>query len=475
MTAPTSTPSTGLSISFSIVKPAEKKPFRLLELPDELLQLIEASQRDPAQDLRLRLKSLGPTLQDDTGSDRSSLIGSAVREQLHLCTPDKSWAIRQVSTSNTVYITASDGDSGVSENAAGSIDHDVVMANGVLAQRSRLTDDTEDGVSAIAQANTVLELMPVHYSPEHVMTMIFSIVPIFDLHSNGETLLIPTGIQPREDISSGIPAPESSVDQGLDMLCLFNLKENMCCLPSATTVLRTWQKIIEGAAVNEIKLDAPIDPAQLVSAIGEGGYEDEDMYSSGLETTQDPRTALYQSIAQTLITRTFPALGLVTVKPRSSPGASGLPAPAGNILALTLNPQPLVTFLGHLLLHAHLSTETGSIDPNSSAPLSNFLSQWRALVPVESWWPHITLSSLGQEGTSYVLQGGRIKPAGAGPDNDSLMPIVLSMEGPMALMDELGSLAASKNQRGTGAAAGTSKARKWHDKFAAQRRTGGKQ
>ena len=434
---PSTQSDSGLSIPFFLPHSSQQQTLRLLELPDDLLDIITSEHNNKNKDddnntkprRTIQLKSASPELtRTDTLSAASS--HDAKEGQLHLCTEDKAWAVRQVSTSNSVYVARWD-DASVSDRIQSvSTGQDVNMTDG---------DTHGHGIEAslrlraLAQPNTVLELLPVTQSVEDVMKMLMGLVPLYDTSSKEDPRdqLILQEQYTNARLSDEIPAPNSLIRDAIDRLCCIDIpilpgsrsyntpSGSACFIPTAGTILDFWRKILDTCAIHSVRLNGAVDLPQLVACISDDCEEVES------EGTTDTTTIPLIAIAQKLLYRTLPSLHIGTLALLTTTEARNH-TPQSSCLRLSLNPQSIASYLGQLLVLAKLQSQhnvihqdefAATFQPSASTTttptsLATFLSTWRSLLPLDShlgdsqnaWLPFITLSNLGPDIT-YTVSG----------------------------------------------------------------------
>ena len=438
MDQPPSTQSdSGLSIPFFLPHTSQQKTLRLLELPDNLLDIITSEnngENNDDDDIKkprriVKLKSASPELtRTDTLSAASS--HDAKEGQLHLCTEDKAWAVRQVSTSNSVYV-ARWNDASVSDRIQSvSSGQDVDMTDGDIKDHSA---EATVCLLALAQPNTVLELLPVTQSVEDVMRMLMKLVPLYDTYSKEDPRdqLILQEQYTNARLFDEIPAPNSLIREAIDRLCCVGIPiaprprshnapaGSACFTPTAGTILDVWRKILDTCAVHSVRLNGAVDLPQLVACLRD---DCEEVESEGMT---DTTTITVIAIAQTLLRRTLPSLHIGTLAPLDTTEARNH-TPQRSILSLTLNQRSIASYLGQLLVLAKIQSQHNVIhrdefaeafqssSSTATAPmfLATFLSTWRSLLQLDfhlgdsqnPWLPFITLSNLGPDIT-YTISG----------------------------------------------------------------------
>ncbi|KAK3070915.1 hypothetical protein LTR53_009595 [Teratosphaeriaceae sp. CCFEE 6253] len=233
-------------ISFSILPEDRREHFRLLELPRELLQSLGSNTA-----LTLQFKS-------------PQLYESGEAEAV-LCTPDRTYNIKQVSTSNSVYIcqpieTAADNDG-----------------------------TPQSGLQAIAQSNWTLE--PSLASWTGPVNWLKPRLPRYSSTGTYES----RDLLSKQQLFDDMPMSQGECEEAWKSLACFELSQpGGSFLPTANAKVRAWRAILETATASGLDLTnhfAPskqkpsVDhdedcPAELVSAVLLGmtnseGYVDE--------------------------------------------------------------------------------------------------------------------------------------------------------------------------------------------------------
>jgi sister chromatid cohesion protein DCC1 len=213
------------SIPFSISHPQEH--VRLLELPPELLALIEAESStnnnlvDRERDMiyadlggRVQLKS---ALTNDF-----STATKPKEEYLHVCTEDKVWAVRQVSTSNSVHVLRPN-----------------LKVPVLSGDESDPTAASGPGVTAIAQPTSTLELLPVAFTQKDIEAALRRLLPT--ISSNATKSSIASNISDKEIIAS-LPYPLHPILRAQRELFIIT-PFNKPCIPAPEILLAAWKAL----------------------------------------------------------------------------------------------------------------------------------------------------------------------------------------------------------------------------------------
>ncbi|EKG12129.1 Sister chromatid cohesion protein DCC1 [Macrophomina phaseolina MS6] len=206
--------------------------FRLLELPDALLDLL-TSQNPPV--LSIKSKPAPSTASASALQKQASAV---------LCTSDRTYHLRQVHTSNSVHLT-----------------------------RPATLDAASDalpapGISAVAKCGALLELHPVHESP--VAALREAITRIW--HSerwDGETIAGFSGEvveKSKEEFYADIPFSDQECEKAWVDLCAFEF-EGRPVVPTVPAQWMYWRTIFTTAVAEGIDLGAQFQIAHLAKTL----------------------------------------------------------------------------------------------------------------------------------------------------------------------------------------------------------------
>ncbi|KAK0266165.1 hypothetical protein B0A54_06667 [Friedmanniomyces endolithicus] len=205
--------------SFSLLPEEGRQHFRLLELPPELLRLV-VSERTI-----LHFKS-GPKT-SEAGSNSEAV----------LCTPDKTFNIRQVNTSNSVYIY----------------------------QPTSHNDDDENpqpGLQAIAQSSWTLEPSEAASLPSapHYLK---AALPTYSWTGTYQSKDPPAS---QQQLFDDIPLSQAECEAAWRDLACFELKNEPkgCFLPTASAKVQVWRSILESATAAGVNVSRdPLSPEHI--------------------------------------------------------------------------------------------------------------------------------------------------------------------------------------------------------------------
>jgi hypothetical protein len=148
-------------------------------------------------------------------------------QYVHLCTPHHVWAIRQVSTSNSVHI----------------LHH---IANTIPSTNLNTTTTSAPTLlSAFAQPNSTLELLPVTWDLATIKASIAEQIPYYPYPSQSPP---PPSISEYELIS-GLPYPHSAVQRARRASFLV-LHEPACYRAPPELLLASWTALFQHATAN---------------------------------------------------------------------------------------------------------------------------------------------------------------------------------------------------------------------------------
>ncbi|KAF2200086.1 sister chromatid cohesion protein-like protein Dcc1 [Delitschia confertaspora ATCC 74209] len=207
-----------LSISHNL------RQFRLLELPPDLLELID-SPHPPS----LSIKAQAPSAAAATPTAKPAY---AV-----LCTPTRTYQLRQVQTSNSVYITQPD------------------------PKRS-----SQAGISAIASCSATLEPHPVISS---AVDFLKDVLPVYDI-IDGDVDAAGNG-KNRQRIFVDIPLSDGECQTAWTELIAFEFAGSSY-RPSANTLFQVWKAVHSAVQVEGIKLDSQFLTDEILTSIESEGF-----------------------------------------------------------------------------------------------------------------------------------------------------------------------------------------------------------
>jgi sister chromatid cohesion protein DCC1 len=157
-----------------------------------------------------------------------------------LCTDDKTYNIRQVNTSNSVYILQP---SDTQTNGAG---------------------PSAPSLQAIAQSGFTLELSPVSPKEANAIPHIRTALPTYSSTGHYQSRQVAT----KEDLYANIPFSDQECEAAWRSLACFQLTDPPSCLiPSGEAKVRAWRSIVQQAQILGINLTAPLSPAQSAQII----------------------------------------------------------------------------------------------------------------------------------------------------------------------------------------------------------------
>ncbi|KAJ5740322.1 hypothetical protein N7493_000194 [Penicillium malachiteum] len=324
--------------------------FRLLELTPELDALLSSADA-PVLELKSPSNALAKAVPDVSG-----------QEYVNLCTPTKTYRIRQVQSSNSLHLL---------RPSAGRISRADIKVVEEEAGESGALNLPDDSVSAIAKCGSTLEL---HTPPDG-----FSAVPflekslrLYDRRSEDvdEDVMMEesdaiedmgaTGMQKvREQICADVPVSAEQCEQGWVDICAFvDAKSGLTgWRPSARMRLNVWKRILDGTILQGIDLEKQF----LV----------EDLWKSVLDDDES---------------EPFPR-GLLEAVVRKLCTADERPALPDAIKWASLERVECSSWVGETYLAVTAPTASSAIGR------SEFLQAWKDCLP-ESWRGEASLSKL---------------------------------------------------------------------------------
>ena len=315
---------------------------------------------------------------------------------LHLCSDEKVWAVKQVSTSNSVHVTrtvSADGTrSQENERRDGIGDRDTTM-DGVDEQPVN-TDDkvsgdldlaqTTGGITLISQVKNILELIPVPPPTQaEVEAMIREIVPIYgddDTEGDRYSAFNPPNISMQKGVFDSIPAPTKSIFEARKRLLLFD-DPGHTFIPSTKFLLKTWKVFTESCDITGLKLDRNdgIHDSDIDKAVREFHHSFSDY--SEQSNAEDLAFAIFQ-----LFRLDLPPDNDEIVAEAMREGAEWEPCEEN--IGFWFDPVATRDAVGKWLLasitHQKTSLSELRLDSNDTLPVVDFLDGWKQLLP-DSW------------------------------------------------------------------------------------------
>lgn len=186
--------------------------------------------------------------------------GSATESSTVLCTPDKTYNLRQVSTSNTLYI----------------------------AQPSFAAGDTLErpGLEAIAQVHSTLELQPSGTSS--AVPYIKAALPMYASTGHYE----PKDAMTKESLFAIIPLSDAECQQSwLKLVCFETGQPPRAFVPSVSAKLKVWQDILAAATANGVDLSDHDAVSKLLPSVTNDDLPEE-LYKAVICSTMEPASGL---------------------------------------------------------------------------------------------------------------------------------------------------------------------------------------
>lgn len=203
---------------------------------------------------RLELKSPSQAL-------AAAVKDPTAQEYVNLCTPDQTYRIRQVQSSNSLHIL---------RPSHGEISQADIKVVEEEAGESGALNLPDDAVTAIAKCSSTLEL---HMPPGGISAVPFleKSLRLYDPRDGDDDEDITMDEQPnssvdmglngaieaRKELCSDIPMSTAQCEEGWMEICAFvdGKHEHSCWRPSARMRLRVWKRLTEGALLQGIDLE----------------------------------------------------------------------------------------------------------------------------------------------------------------------------------------------------------------------------
>ncbi|KKA25664.1 hypothetical protein T310_0304 [Rasamsonia emersonii CBS 393.64] len=335
------------SIRFTHTFP--QQGFRLLELPPELLELLSSD--DPPT---LLLKSPPPEAYQSTADS------SGAREYVNLCTPTKTFRLRQVQSSNSIHLIRPSNGSIPSDNGDAELD---------------LTET----VTAIAKCGSTLELHTLEegFSATQFLERSLKLYDWLSVDGDvqmgeggglGSALTLSERKRVKEEILRDVPMSVSECESAWKELCAFVHSDTTTgdnsgltgFRPSARVKLDVWKRMVEGSVLQGIDMEKQFLVKDLWKAV-----LDED----GEEPFPQP---LFEAVVRRLA---------------ESSGSNDAQAYDSELKWSNLDKVVSIRWVGETYLEVSAPTAASAIGR------TEFINGWKDLLP-ESWRDQATLDAL---------------------------------------------------------------------------------
>ena len=403
---------------------------------------------------------------------------------LHLCSDERVWTVKQVSTSNSVYITRTssserlrvpngDGDGmGVGESDMDEAD-EIADGAGARAQDVHglsIAARSSHGVSTISQVKNILELIEMKPDEKKIEMQIRGMVPLHhdaedeaDEQSSSSDSRSQVSLR---DVLDNIPAPTNITLAAMKRLFIFGLCQSPAnpggqikvSIPSPALLLKAWHLLLQQSLISSHPLDRP------------GGLE-ENMLQDLLAGVRDAASSDDEaSVNVNVIMAIFRGLvrkGDCAVDDGDETFHVDLDldcrpfrdAMSRDGSRIDLDAARTNDMLGRLVLHG-LRQKNMSEDAARTVSLEEFLTEWAEMLP-DSWARNCDAAAL-----VHATDGVEIARDGTGKEVLRCSP---GRNEPSA--SQLSSAAPAPFAHVGAATAQGQKSRKWHDKFGEQRNT----
>ncbi|KAF2248632.1 sister chromatid cohesion protein-like protein Dcc1 [Trematosphaeria pertusa] len=206
----------------------ELQQFRLVELPPEIAELLEAP-NPPA----LSIKSQAPSAPSGTPNPKAAY---AV-----LCTQDKTFQLRQVQTSNSLFVTQP-------------------------ALESHASEPSVPTTRVIASCTATLELHPADGA---AASSLEELLPIY--HVVGGEVDATENHKSKASIFADIALSDGQCEQAWNELVAFELAGSSY-RPSASTLSHVWSSLNAAALAEGVRLESQFQTDHLAQLVEEEGY-----------------------------------------------------------------------------------------------------------------------------------------------------------------------------------------------------------
>ncbi|OXV05254.1 hypothetical protein Egran_06978 [Elaphomyces granulatus] len=384
---------TAQSIDFTHTYP--QQGFRLLELSPELLELL-SSNNPPA----LYLKSPSSDAHEAT-----SEVGT--REYVNLCTPTKTFRLRQVHTSNSVHIIRPSDGSKSADDGTYEVERDEL--------------NLMETMTVIAKCGSTLEFdAPEEGTPtspflEKGLILYDSLSTDADVETSmlSANLSFSQKRRVKDEIFGDVPASMFQCESAWTELCAFVHENSSSHLlagfrPSASVKLDVWKRTLEGSVIRAIDLAKQFLVKDLWNSILDDGEDEPFPWD------------LFQVVVRRLA---------------EPPGQDELRSEIEEPKWANIDKTTCIRWVGETYLEAKAPAMTSAIEQ------SQFMKEWMDLLP-ESWRDDASVTHL-TEG-SYRYQ------------NQAMIYFISNSE--------------RQKERKNASNSSSNTSRNWHERFKAQRK-----
>ncbi|KIW33948.1 uncharacterized protein PV07_00759 [Cladophialophora immunda] len=499
-----SQPTTFPPVAVSSTLPQQS--LRLLELPPELLDVVETQMKNPSKRRKLWFKSsvdtAGPSkgqrLLKGFGRGASSPVTAAEEGKeglLHLCADDKIWAVKQVSTSNSVYVTQTCQQPYAPQKHAGGQgtggkDGDMPMAGAeghVGVDGLAAAAGSRGGITTKAQVKNVLELIEVKSDERDIERKIHDMVAVYQDMEDDFGPLDPgrpgTGIESSgneavssRDILDNISAPTRLIQDVMRKSLIFGLPqttmrqserhEEMAYLPTPSLLLRHWKEFLQQCTISSVNFEknANVLPGKTVRGVLDGLLEAEET-DEGRSLALNVTTAILRRFTDEDEEGRDPRHGDLPTLLDPDLSIGSMDEEQLLNVKLKFNPSLSRDMIGRWLLLSHArrrsSPSASSDSDRERLRVDKFMTEWTQLLP-DPWAVGCDVSSLlsSVEGVEVAKddEGEEVLRFASARGSHASGPSGTSHPSPPSGRAK-DAQQSSQNQ----------KKRKWHEKFGAQR------
>ena len=180
----------------------------------------------------------------------SSVTGAAVPNAV-LCTNDATFEVRQIQSSNSLYI--------------------LQPSHGFPRHGNDVSHRCGPGISAIAQCKAILEVVHTSASP---LPYLKKRLPKYSpLQSGNPSGSVPSeaGLVTLQALLEDLPFSRGELENGLIELCVVEINDQMS-LPSAHTLLLVWKSFISAANVKGTNIKSSFPISEVSALVEEDGF-----------------------------------------------------------------------------------------------------------------------------------------------------------------------------------------------------------
>ena len=181
---------------------------------------------------------------------KTAIAGGAVPNAV-LCTNDETFEVRQIQSSNTLYI--------------------LQPSHAIPQVGSQFRDLQDFGMSAIAQCKAILEVVHTSASPLPYLKQRLPTYPTSQSEDMSSTPTTEGRLANLLALVEDVPFSKGELEKGLIELCAVESNDQIW-LPSAQTLLLVWKSFLSAATVKGTNIKSSFPISEVLTLVEEDGF-----------------------------------------------------------------------------------------------------------------------------------------------------------------------------------------------------------